>query len=128
MLHVPGLFIAPSAGRGRGVFTAKELSRGDIIEFCPLVLMPKKEQHYIHQSILHNYYFLSPPPNSKMCIVLGYGSIYNHSTTPNADIVFDIPNQQLEIHCVSEIEPGDEIFINYTGGLKDAPELWFEPV
>ena len=128
MLHVPGLYIADSEGKGRGVFTARELSKGDVIEFCPLVLIPKKEQNCIHQSILHNYYFLSPPPHSKMCIVLGYGSIYNHAFQPNADIVFDLPNLHLEIHCISAIEPGDEILIDYTGGLKDAPKLWFDPI
>lgn len=126
MLHVPGLFIASSDGRGRGVFTARELTKGDLIEFCPLVLIPKKDQSCIHQSILHDYYFLSP--ESDMCIVLGYGSIYNHSFSPNADIVFDIPNQQLEIHCVAGIMAGEEIFIDYTGDIKDAPKLWFEPL
>lgn len=127
MLHIPGLFVASSEEKGRGVFTARELTKGDIIEFCPLILIPKQEQDYIHQSILHDYYFLSPAPSSRMCIVLGYGSLYNHSFVPNADIVFDLLNKQLEIHCVSEIEAGEEIFIDYTGGIKDAPKLWFEP-
>jgi len=127
MLHVPGLFIAESEGRGRGVFTAKELSKGDVIEFCPLVFIPKEEQNCIHKSVLHDYYFLSPSPDSKMCIVLGYGSIYNHAYQANADIVFDLPNRQLEIHCTDAILAGEEIFIDYTGGLKDAPKLWFDP-
>jgi len=81
MLHVPGLFITHSEGRGRGVFTAAELSPGDLIEFCPLILMPKKDKECIHASYLHDYYFLSP--EQIICIALGYGSIYNHNIPAN---------------------------------------------
>ena len=128
MLHVPGLYIAHSEGRGRGVFTSIELSAGDIIEFCPIVIVPKEDQSKIHHSFLHDYYFLSPAPDPQFCLVFGYGSIYNHQSTANAEIVFDIPNLTIEIHCIVAIEPGTEIFIDYTGGIKDAPKLWFDPV
>lgn len=126
MLHVPGLYITHSEGRGRGVFTAAELTPGDLIEFCPLILMPDKDRDCIHQSHLHDYYFLSP--DQTICIALGYGSIYNHHLRPNAAITFDLANKNIEIHCTHIIEAGDEIFIDYTGGLKNAPELWFQPV
>jgi len=126
MLHVPGLFITHSEGRGRGVFTAAELTPGDLIEFCPLILIPEKDKDCIHKSHLHDYYFLSP--EQILCIALGYGSIYNHHTPANAEIVFDIPNKNMEIHCTHAIAAGEEIFIDYTGGLKDAPELWFKPL
>ena len=128
MLHVPGLYIAESEGRGRGVFTARELTQGDIIEFCPMVIIPEKDRINIHNSFLHDYYFLSPEPDPQFCLVLGYGSIYNHGKVPNAEIVFDLPNRTLEIHCTHNIGSGDEILIDYTGGLKDAPELWFDSV
>ncbi len=128
MLHIPGLYIAHSEGRGRGVFTSVDLSAGDIIEFCPIVLVPKEDQAMIHDSFLHDYYFLSPAPNPRFCLVLGYGSIYNHQSVANAEIVFDVLNLTVEIHCIAGIESGDEIFIDYTGGIKDAPKLWFEPV
>ncbi len=128
MLHIPGLYIAHSEGRGRGVFTATELSEGDIIEFCPIVLVPEEDQAKIHDSFLHDYYFLSPLPNPRFCLVFGYGSIYNHQSVANAEIVFDIPNLTIEIHCIADIDSGAEIFIDYTGGMKDAPKLWFEPI
>ena len=128
MLHVPGLYIAHSDGRGRGVYTSTELSPGDIIEFCPIVIVPKEDESKIHNSFLHDYYFLSPAPNPQFCIVLGYGSIYNHQAIPNAEIVFDIPNLTIEIHCTVAIESGGEIYIDYTGGIKNAPKLWFDPV
>jgi len=51
MLHIPGLYIANSENRGRGVFTAQDLSKGDLIEICPLLLIPKKEVAKIHKTI-----------------------------------------------------------------------------
>ena len=82
------------------------MSAGDIIEFCPVVIVPKEDRSKIHQSFLHDYYFLSPAPDPQFCIVLGYGSIYNHQSRANAEIVCDIPNLTVEIHCIGSIEPG----------------------
>ncbi|MEZ4884250.1 MAG: SET domain-containing protein-lysine N-methyltransferase [Chitinophagales bacterium] len=128
MMHVPGLYITESEGRGRGVFTLHPLQKGDIIELCPVLIIPPKDYKLIDQTSLFDYYFISPKPHPQRCFVLGYGSIYNHSYTPNAEIVFDIDNQKIEIHCTRMIEKCSEIFIDYTGGLKDAPKLWFENV
>lgn len=128
MMHVPGLFITESEGKGRGVFTLHPLSKGDIIELCPVIIVPPEERKLMDKSVLYNYYFVSPKPNSQICIVLGYGSIYNHSYQPNAEIVFDMENQRVEFHCIRFIDSGEEILVDYSGGMKDAPELWFEMV
>lgn len=128
MLHIPGLYIAHSEDRGRGVFTAQELHKGDMIEICPLLVIPKKQVKTIHQTVLHDYYFLLEKPKGAACIALGYGSIYNHHTKPNAKVIFDYEKQELEIQCCKTINAGDEIFIDYTDGdevFKE--ELWFTP-
>ena len=56
MLHIPGLYIANSSNRGRGVFTAQEIETGDLIEICPLLIIPKKDVSAIHKTVLHDYY------------------------------------------------------------------------
>ncbi len=126
MMHVPGLYITQSEGKGRGVFTMHPLKKGDLIEICPVIIIPPEDRQHIDKSVLYDYYFVSPKPNSQMCIALGYGSIYNHSYQPNAEIVFDLDNQRVEFHCIRLIDSGEEIFTDYSGGMKDAPELWFE--
>lgn len=128
MLHVPGLFIAESEGRGRGVFTAQELQEGDIIEICPLIMIPPQEVPIMDKTIVHDYYFLDPEIPGGACIALGYGSIYNHNNKPNAEIRVDSSNQNMNIECIRPIHPGDEIFIDYIGSGKNAPNLWFIPV
>ncbi|MEM6963877.1 MAG: SET domain-containing protein-lysine N-methyltransferase [Bacteroidota bacterium] len=126
MLHIPGLYIAHSDQRGRGVFTAQEITPGDLIEICPLLIIPKKDVASIHQTVIHDYYFLLEQPKGAACIALGYGSIYNHSKNPNAKVIFDYKKEESEIQCYKLIQPGTEIFIDYTDGGKEEAPLWFE--
>ncbi len=128
MLHVPGLFIAPSKGRGRGVYTSHNLRIDDIIEICPVVAIPKNQRNYIDKTILYDYYFLWPHPKDSICIALGYASIYNHSSKPNAEAIADSDNQSFTLKCIEDIEAGQEIFINYEGKSENKIKLWFDPV
>ena len=127
MLHIPGLYMATSEEKGRGVFTAVDLEPGDIIESCPLIIIPSDQKHLIDASILHDYYFNWPQPPGAICLPLGYGALYNHSFQPNAEIVLDLENQQLEFHCIRPIQAGTEILIDYSGGDAEAgKKLWFK--
>jgi len=126
MLHIPGLYVADTEGRGRGVFTSIDLSKGDIIEFCPLIIIPPDQKELIHKTILHDYYFEWPEPAGAVCLPLGYGCIYNHSKTPNIEIVLDIEGKTMQFHCLKTTEAGSELLFDYTGGEEE--ELWFETV
>lgn len=123
MLHVPGLFIAPSEKEGRGVFTTTELHKGDVIEICPLLIIPESDLPKINPTILYDYYFINPINNSG-CIALGYGSLYNHSFKNNAEVVFDPVQNELEIRCTKTIPEGEEILIDYSNGSKEG--VWFD--
>ncbi len=125
MLHVPGLYIVETLDRGRGVFTAVSISIGDIIEICPIVFISKAELPLINQTIIHDYYFLWPGEEAEACIALGYGSLYNHDARPNAEVRFDLGDATLTIKCIASIEAEGEILIDYRGGIKHAPALWF---
>ncbi len=129
MLHVPGLYIIPSEGRGRGVFTSESLSEGDLIEICPIVKLPDGDLTHIDQTTLYDYYFLWEEEGYRGCIALGYGSIYNHHIKPNSDLLFDYEDSTIKILANQAIASGEELFIDYTGsGLTKESDLWFEPV
>ncbi len=125
-MHLPGLYIAHSPKRGRGVFSAQDIHPQDVIEICPLIFIPKNQLSRIHHSILHDYYFLWPGNEEAACIALGYGSLYNHSFEPGAEVIFDLPEQKIVIRCILPIQAGTEIFIDYSGGIKQYREMWFE--
>ena len=128
MLHVPSLFILQSEGRGRGVFTSEVIEANSTIELCPLVVIPKDEVKLIHQTVLHDYYFLMPNDSGKACFPLGYGLLYNHSAEPNAEVFINPQTNYLEVCSIKQINSGEEIFINYKGGTDSdvVTKLWFD--
>ncbi len=125
MQRKPGLYIAHSHGRGRGVFTIEDISEGDLIEVCPIIKIPKRELPIIHKTILHDYYFLWGEDLEDCAIALGYGSMYNHELHPNANFILDIENETIDIEAVKDIKAGEEITLNYHGEPGDESDLWF---
>lgn len=124
-MHIPSLYIAPSPLGGRGVFTAAEIEPEDVIEICPVISLPAKDVPLIHQSRLHDYYFLWE--DDGCAIALGYGSLYNHAAEPNAEYYMDYESQTISIYCIRPIASGEEITINYTDAGDQRTTLWFDP-
>jgi len=123
-LQIPGLFIQESPNKGRGVFTAKKIQTGDLIEICPIILVPEHEVPVIHNTRLHDYYFLWGPKEKKAAIALGWGSLYNHSEHANAYTLQDWESKEIKILAQKDIEPMEEITISYNDKRGDI-ELWF---
>ncbi|MBT8218448.1 MAG: SET domain-containing protein-lysine N-methyltransferase [Bacteroidia bacterium] len=124
MLHVPGLYLSQSEHRGRGVFCWEDLKSKDLIEICPLIMIPEEDVQRIHESILHDYYFEYPEPKGSACIALGYGCLYNHSSHPNAEVAYDMEDQCIHIISTDAIRAGDEILIDYSAG--EGKKMWFD--
>lgn len=124
-LHIPSLYIAPSPDRGRGVFSGESLQPGDVIEICPVVVLPPEDLPAIHGSQLHDYYFLWGELQDRPAIALGYGSLYNHSESPNAEYEFDFEEQVITIYCLKPIHPGEEITFHYQPDGIVGEGLWF---
>ena len=67
----------------------------------------------LRQTRLEHYYFEWGHDCQQAAIALGYGSLYNHSYTPNARYVFRESEECLEFIALREIQAGEEITINY---------------
>ena len=119
----PGLFIAASPGRGRGVFTAEPIARGEVIEVCPALVLPPEDFERIHGSHLHDYYFLWEG-EGVTALALGYGSLYNHAEPNNADYEMDFDAATITVRAVRDIAAGEEVCIDYTDGVNRGT-LWF---
>jgi hypothetical protein len=120
----PFLFYASSMLGGRGVFSIKDLKEGEIIESCPVIILPKEQIALLDQTVLYDYYFLWGLDHC--AIALGFGSLYNHQIGSNADYVMDMDNQTIDIFCVRDIPIGEEITINYNGDPENAEPVWFQ--
>jgi uncharacterized protein len=60
-----------------------------------------------------------------VAVVLGYGSLYNHSYKPNA-YYRDRRNRVKEFIALRDIAAGEEITINYNGSPHDPSDVGFE--
>lgn len=123
--RLPFLYLKETEGRGRGVFTALPIPEGSSIESCPVIVLSAQDTAIIHTTHLHDYYFLWDD-DGQSAIALGYGSLYNHASQPNADYEMDIDQRTIEVFALRDIEIGEEITFNYTDGGDIRTELWFE--
>ncbi|MBI2054057.1 MAG: SET domain-containing protein-lysine N-methyltransferase [Candidatus Staskawiczbacteria bacterium] len=103
-------------GRGRGVVATKNIARGEIIEFCPIVFISEKEASFFEkENTVLKFYWLLQPETKKSCLMLGYGSLYNHSKNPNAEADYDIKKSKdyLFFRALKKIKAGEEIVFDY---------------
>ncbi len=125
MQRLPFVYVAISPLHGRGVFTAAEIPEGSLIESCPVILLPEDDMKLIHETVLHDYYFYWGEEEKMGAIALGFGSIYNHSDSPNAECLPDAENLTFDFYALRDIKPGEEILTHYLGDPDDKSPLWF---
>jgi len=105
------------AGKGRGVLATQNIKKGETIEVCPIIFLSKKEVSFLEkESDILKFYYLIQPEINKFCLMLGYGSLYNHSLdNPNAEIDYDINKAEnyLFFKAIKDINVGEEIVYNY---------------
>ena len=115
------VFVAPSATHGRGVFAGRTFDAGEVIEECPVLLVPAGAVAALG---LSGYCF--EWTEDECAIALGYGSLYNHSWQPNARYDHDHDGVVVTYTTVRRIETGEEITINYSGDPEGRLDLWFD--
>src|SRR5574343_207342 len=107
------LFVSNAGHKGRGVFTSKLLKKGDLIEICPVIEVSYKDHQKMVGHILENYTFVWNTKKRRAAIILGYGSLYNHSGKPNADYLKRLKDGVMIFKALKNIKPGEEITIDY---------------
>ncbi|OGT45914.1 MAG: hypothetical protein A3E83_02405 [Gammaproteobacteria bacterium RIFCSPHIGHO2_12_FULL_41_20] len=102
------LIIKQSPLHGYGVFAGKDIEKGELIEECYTLLVPKGYNEFV------NYYF-ADKQSERWVLALGFGSLYNHSSDKyNAHYIFD-PNTNILIFRAQQfIRKGEEILIFYS--------------
>jgi uncharacterized protein len=119
--------VASSPGRGRGVFARRPFARNEVIELCPVIALSERDAERLNETGLYDYYFGWGKDGKQAAIALGFGSLYNHSFTPNAEHRKDIAGNTMSIVAVREIAAGEEIFIRYQTGIdSERQAMWFE--
>jgi SET domain-containing protein len=115
----PALVVRKVRGMGRGVFAGRRFRKGEVIEACPVLPVPASQARKCRGEVLDHYLFWWPRPGFPTAIALGFGSIYNHSFTPNARFTPRPARDVMLYIAVRDIEPGEQIFVNYEWPAKD---------
>lgn len=112
---------------GRGVFAKHDIKKGEVIESCPIIEIEEGDRENLNESKLVTYFFYFGENKERMAIVLGYGSIYNHSHIPNATFSIRDLDMKIDFVAINDITKDEEITFDYRHGNEnnDHP-LWFE--
>lgn len=120
------LYVGQTDKKGRGVFTEQYIEAGTIVEIAPVLVLPTADVECIKKTKLYDYYFLWSETEEIIAIALGYGSIYNHSYTPNLFYETYYEDEKIHFIALRNIEVGEELTINYNHDPNDASPVWFQ--
>jgi uncharacterized protein len=116
--------IATIEGKGRGVVAKNAIQKGETIEVAPVIILPADQIPNLKATDLFHYFFHWGKNNAAIC--LGYGSLYNHSQTPNCKYLRDFENNTMRFISLKDIAEGEEICTNYHGNENCKRETYFE--
>ncbi|MBI3138595.1 MAG: SET domain-containing protein-lysine N-methyltransferase [Sphingobacteriales bacterium] len=120
------LYIKNVKGKGRGVFSRQLIRKDELIESCPLIVLPGEDHDAAISSRLADYFFNFNKEEGTLALVLGFGSLYNHAVNPNAVYELDREARTMTYHALEDIPAGTEICINYSGEPGKEYKEWFE--
>jgi uncharacterized protein len=98
--------------KGRGVIARERILEETIVSRSPVVLVPLRSKHPIDD-------FVFDWDEKNDALALGPASFFNHSDEPNCAVARDYGNKSILIYTMRDIEPGEELAIDYG-------EVWFE--
>ena len=108
-------------GIGVGVFTTKDINKGDIIERVRTVQLSNRARYQNDETL--NNYTLADYCSCRECIVhgptvkimMGFGSFYNHQdkSTQNCEWMISRKYAFADIIAITDIKAGQELFVNY---------------
>lgn len=119
------LYIKQVKGKGRAVFCSEFIAEGDIVEVCPVIIVPAANVNSLRQTKLTDYCFYFNEEANSLSLVMGFGSMYNYSQYPNALYVMNVAQQKMIYTAYCDIPAHTEICINYSGEYGKDYSKWF---
>lgn len=120
------MFEVKKSKYGRGIFATQPIQKGELIHEAPVIVSPSKEYKYLKKTIMMEYVFWWGEDLDDCALALGYGSLFNHSYTPNALYKLNLKNNTVDFFAHKDIKVGEEILINYNGDPEDDEPMWFD--
>lgn len=114
-LSSPPLLVKKARGMGRGVFAGRPFRTGQVIEVCPVLVLPPD----VVLGGLNDYVFVWGEGTGRLAVALGYGSLYNHAKDANATFECRLLRGEIVFRAARPIAAGEQILIDYQWDEKD---------
>lgn len=99
---------------GRGLFAKEKIKAGKWVTLCEVLVLSEDDTSKVNNTNLKDYVFKLN--ENQDCIVLGDGSLFNHSD--DANVSYEILNlngrNMMLFKALKDIEPEEQLFTNYT--------------
>lgn len=103
---------------GRGVYSSAYIFKSEVIARCELLILNPDDTTIVNETELKYYTFKYD--QDRDCLVLGDGEIFNHSDTPNVRyrlVEYD-GRKIMEFSAIDQLEPGEQLFIDYAADTE----------
>ena len=104
----PGSIRIGKTPEGRGVIAASDIAKGEVIEVCPIVELGEEDAN----GLLNDYVVDLGDGSERTALMLGYGSLYNHSDEPNAEYTWEA-DDAYAFTALRDIAAGEQVTITY---------------
>lgn len=122
-----GLYLKKTKAKGRGVFCVNNIKAGEILEVTPALLLDEEETMMADKTLLRDYTFTIgrvpkrlglKNPNNASAVVMGILAFCNHSSEPNAEIIWEERNNTVyyALKATRAIARDTEICTSYGDG------------
>ena len=109
------LVVRDAPGRGRGVFAAAPIARGELVEVAPVLVFARDEwEAHGRHTLLDHYTFRWE--RGAFALALGLGSLFNHAARAprrNTGWVRDFARAEIRYSALADIAQGEELLISY---------------
>ncbi len=116
---VPGPIYVQDTGtaRGRGVFAARDIRAGELIERCPVTVFRAQDTlpHPVAE-LMFNWTEDHDDAPRRHAIGHGTASLFNHASPSNVRWARNFVANELHFVALSDIARGTELTINYNNG------------
>jgi hypothetical protein len=92
------------------VLAKTQYAKGEIVEIAPVIFVGLEAKAV---SRLKDYIFEIDKNKDQYGVVLGYGSLYGHSSDPNITFAYNKENRQMYFMSAKTINAGAELTIDY---------------
>jgi SET domain-containing protein len=116
--------IRDAGDMGRGVFAVSRIPSGTLLFSDPVMKIPEDQcpKGSFLNSIVYFWSTVMEDGEKQNAIVLGLGTVLNHSKTPNVIVYFNQNPDRIDFYALRRIEPGEQLTHDYN--YDEYPPEW----